>query len=207
MCASEAGFDATGGSESGAMESGAMESGATETATQCADMDGDGHGASPCGDDCDDTDARRYPGNREVCDGEGRDEDCNACTVSEQLPDGRGGDGDRDEDGFPSRACFNRLSGEAMPVCTGVAAPDGGATVARVKVDAVMREVRGADCDDLAATRSPVASEVCDAARLDENCDGSGNEGCTCETGASRGCAGPGDAPLSGARDGDAGLH
>lgn len=49
-------------------------------ASQCTrvadirDGDGDGHAPAPCGDDCDDTDARVVPGMAEICDG--RDQDC-----------------------------------------------------------------------------------------------------------------------------------
>lgn len=59
----------------------------------CPDEDGDGAGAVPCGDDCDDNDASRYPTNTEVCDGE----DCNTATF--------GADGDGDT--FVSTLCCN----------------------------------------------------------------------------------------------------
>lgn len=65
--------------------------------TPCEDRDGDGHGAIHCGgDDCDDRDPNRYPGNTEICDARGIDEDCNPRTV---------GTLDNDGDGFVSPSC------------------------------------------------------------------------------------------------------
>lgn len=63
----------------------------------CEDKDGDGYAAMHCGgDDCDDNDPKRSPGNKEICDSNGIDEDCNARTV---------GDLDLDGDGFVSMQC------------------------------------------------------------------------------------------------------
>jgi hypothetical protein len=64
-------------------------------AAECPDVDLDGHGAAPCGDDCDDTDSTRYPGAIETCDGD--DEDCDDTTL--------GSDGDGDD--FVDAACCN----------------------------------------------------------------------------------------------------
>ncbi len=63
------------------------------------DSDGDGFDSLGCGgDDCDDTDANRNPGNPEICDTEGVDEDCDPTTV---------GDRDIDGDGHIDAACCN----------------------------------------------------------------------------------------------------
>ena len=63
------------------------------------DGDGDGRNAIGCGgDDCDDTDPNRFPGNIEVCDAEGHDEDCDSRTVGER---------DRDGDGAIDAMCCN----------------------------------------------------------------------------------------------------
>ncbi|NVJ61488.1 MAG: hypothetical protein HWE27_13915 [Gammaproteobacteria bacterium] len=63
----------------------------------CEDRDGDGYKALSCGgDDCDDRDPNRFPGNPEICDANGIDEDCDATTV---------GDIDKDGDGFISAMC------------------------------------------------------------------------------------------------------
>ena len=63
------------------------------------DMDGDGHLTIACGgDDCDDMDANRYPGNTEVCDPGSHDEDCDPETF---------GFVDADMDGVSIDTCCN----------------------------------------------------------------------------------------------------
>lgn len=63
------------------------------------DRDNDGHRAYECGGtDCDDDDQNRYPGNPEVCDAAGHDEDCDPRTV---------GNKDDDHDGFADASCRN----------------------------------------------------------------------------------------------------
>jgi len=86
------------------------------------------------GDDCDDADPDRFPGNLEICDG-AHDEDCD--------PDTLGGVDD-DGDGLESGAC-----------CNGTAC--------------------GGDFDDARPGSFPGATEVCDG--LDQNCDGTADEG------------------------------
>jgi hypothetical protein len=78
--------------------------------THVADADGDGHAALDCldgtgapfGDDCDDADANRFPGNVEVCDANDHDEDCDSDTF---------GVVDRDTDGFADARCCNPTVG------------------------------------------------------------------------------------------------
>jgi hypothetical protein len=66
------------------------------------DGDGDGHDSLAFGgDDCDDSDADRYPGNVEVCDAAAHDEDCNPATYGVR---------DADRDGYPDARCCNRDS-------------------------------------------------------------------------------------------------
>ena len=85
---------------------------AAECRTACAgaaDADGDGHAAEACGgDDCDDADPDRYPGNTERCDAIGHDEDCDALTL------GGPSDADIDADGFVSVECCNQQVGGAL---------------------------------------------------------------------------------------------
>ncbi len=65
----------------------------------CPDADEDGFPSITCGgSDCDDGDPDRYPGNTEVCDADGVDEDCNPSTL---------GDRDADGDGAVDATCCN----------------------------------------------------------------------------------------------------
>jgi len=78
----------------------------------CVDADGDGHGAIPCGDDCDDNDAQRYPGNTEVCDDREHDEDCDNSTYGHRDTDGDGEDDAR---------CCNKSDGAlGASTCSGL---------------------------------------------------------------------------------------
>lgn len=77
---------------------------ACESAAPDADDDGvtdatcRGTDGVPLGNDCDDGDATRYPGNTEVCDATGHDEDCSSATY---------GPMDADVDGHDDAACCN----------------------------------------------------------------------------------------------------
>jgi|GEM_PF-2173789 len=75
------------------------EPGAADFVTE-KDRDGDGHESIESGgDDCDDNDAHRYPGNVEFCDAVHRDEDCDPSTH---------GGLDQDRDSFADGACCNQ---------------------------------------------------------------------------------------------------
>jgi hypothetical protein len=96
------------------------------------DADGDGHRSTSCGgDDCDDNDASRYPGNAEFCDSAGHDDDCDPMTLGPM----RDNYGDLDHDGFVSTACCNTQ-------------PDGSLLC-------------GSDCDDTRPTVNAAAVESC----------------------------------------------
>jgi alpha-tubulin suppressor-like RCC1 family protein len=171
--------------------------------TNCAvsgDADRDGFAAISCGgDDCDDADANRFPGNPEVCD-DGHDEDCDLTTYGVM---------DADSDSQTSSTCCNDRPG-AAPLCgpdcddaraqTAVGAAetcnmvdddcdgtvdedsliagfedldrDGVGNSARPRMacaGADVFSVTGGDCDDTQALRSPRQAEVCDSA--DNDCD------------------------------------
>jgi len=136
--------------------------GVTETRVWFRDDDSDGYGSpvvrmraceAPAGSvaddtDCDDTRVDVNPGAAEVCDGS-TDEDCDGLvdeddpSLSDAIPFGY----DRDGDGFGG------LAGEAC----------------EVPGDAVLDV---SDCDDTDPAIYPGATEVCDPADVDEDCNG-----------------------------------
>ncbi len=112
------------------------------------DDDGDGY---PAGEDCDDASAGVSPAAIEVCDAADVDEDCDG--LADDLDLSVTGQSsfyaDQDGDGHGGAS--------AEPFCD---LPASGYVT-----------IHG-DCDDSVATVSPTAIELCDAADLDEDCDG-----------------------------------
>src|SRR5206468_4229132 len=109
-------------------------------------------GYGSVGTDCDDTSAASHPFGTEVCDPADTDEDCNG--VADDADAGVASAGmsswyaDGDGDGYGD--------GPSVVSCD--------APVGDVATDG--------DCDDTDATISPSATELCDAADTDEDCDG-----------------------------------
>ncbi len=138
---------------------------AADASSWFVDADGDGHGdpgttllacelpagAAATGDDCDDADATAFPGAPESCDDV--DDDCDG-TVDEDPVDAPTWYGDADADGF----------GDPAATTVTCDAPAGTVSI-------------GTDCDDADATLSPAAAETCNG--VDDDCDGSADEGAT----------------------------
>ncbi len=180
----------------------AVESRCVTTCTTTEDADGDGVDAMECGGaDCDDSDANRFPGNEEVCDAEGHDEDCDASTL---------GDRDADEDGVLDAMCCNgaacggdcddsdpSVGPTSIEVCNGTDddcdgrsdegvlrafRPDSdgdgfGDREGDVRLLCAAEEgfVENAlDCDDGDRAVNPTRAEVCNG--TDDNCDGETDE-------------------------------
>jgi hypothetical protein len=101
--------------------------------------------------DCDDADATRFPGAVEVCDGE--DDDCDGRVDNTDL-DATTWYEDRDRDGWGDPA-------RSFVACS---APGAGWVT------------QSGDCNDLAATVRPDATDDC--AAIDLDCDGLGEENC-----------------------------
>jgi hypothetical protein len=94
--APQTGFGGSGGPTYGSLLAGVPD---VQIGHQMVDADGDGHNSvASGGDDCDDLDPNRYPGNTEVPDDHGHDEDCDPTTY---------GCIDRDNDHFCAVGPYN----------------------------------------------------------------------------------------------------
>jgi len=118
------------------------------TATPAEEADGDGDGFSLEDGDCDDDDARSFPGAIETCDG--RDNDCDGET-DEDAVDAPTWYADTDQDGYGK-------FGSMLDACE---APSG------YVADA-------SDCDDTDGDVNPGADELCNG--VDNDCDGTADE-------------------------------
>lgn len=164
----------------------------------CPDADGDGVASAACGGrDCDDGDRDRFPGHVEVCDVDGRDEDCDPATYGFRDLDGDGrvsasccnGDacGDDCDDMSPSSSpisvevCDGRDNDCDGSLDEGVFRPvyedddgDGYGDPTRPRMAACGTADpgvdNGLDCDDADPAIRPGAAELCDG--RDDNCDG-----------------------------------
>lgn len=127
-----------------------------------ADADGDGHVSIDCGgDDCDDTDEHRFPGNPELCPNglDLRDEDCDPLTV---------GSTDADNDGFVSSGCCN-VQRDLSQLC----GPD--CDDSRADISPVAAEI----CDGIDNNCNGQIDEgVLVTGYLDSDGDGSGTAAC-----------------------------
>lgn len=106
------------------------------------DEDGDGHDSLACdGDDCDDGDFNRYPGNLEVCINDDNEPDADTAEHDEDCDSATLGD-DYDRDGYYDLRCANPQSDDEL--------------------------LFGIDCDDKNDLRRPGFAEICDG--LDNDC-------------------------------------
>jgi Putative metal-binding motif/FG-GAP repeat len=130
------------------------------------DADGDGYGAGmerrACealpgevgdGSDCEDGDAAISPGAIEVCDAADVDEDCS----------GTAEDADPNVDPSSYSAWYADTDGD------GYGDPAAGSWSCELPAGSVVSDT---DCDDGDSGVNPAATEVCDAADVDEDCDG-----------------------------------
>ncbi|MFO0682365.1 MAG: MopE-related protein [Sandaracinus sp.] len=162
----------------------------------CPDADGDTHADAACGgDDCDDRDADRFPGNGETCDASAHDEDCDPTTFGVRDVDG---DGHQDAACCNGTLCGDDCNDARADVAPGQTEacnaidddcdsatdegvlvtlyPDGdgdghGAGTAEALCPGLPHYATSHDdCDDTDVSRYPGATELCDD-HLDNDCD------------------------------------
>ncbi|MCB9656077.1 MAG: putative metal-binding motif-containing protein [Sandaracinaceae bacterium] len=156
------------------------------TCSGTRDNDSDGADSIACGgDDCDDGDARRFPGAAEVCDAEGVDEDCDPTTLGPDM----------DNDGDILEGCCNLQSSGTLlcgtdcddqnpnvapgapEICDGLDNNCSGSLSFPGEdddddgyADCMDLPVALRDCDDQVPTVYPGAPELCDG--RDNDCNG-----------------------------------
>jgi len=167
-------FSHAGTYSSGEYSSGMMDLfvDAVDWSITCIDEDKDGARAMECGgDDCDDSDPLRFPGNEEVCDG--IDNDCDNVIPTNELDEDNDGtstcEGDCD-DADPARFPGNeeicdRLDNDCDDVLPGEEQDVDEDGVAACEMD----------CDDEDDRRFPGNAEICDT--IDNDCNDEADDG------------------------------
>ena len=171
--------------------------------TVCADLDGDGYRDEACGgSDCDDLDSDTYPGATEVvCDS--LDQDCDGsdlCSCVDNDGDGSyavmagcpmGNDCD-DNDATVFLGNQERCDIDGKNNDCNANTSDSSLRTTEGCVQTGVCEGSSKTCINGPLLWSGCSilpgTEVCDAAQLDQDCDGTSNEGCVCNAGDVQAC-------------------